>query len=212
MIKRIILYIIIILFSLPTIGKAKEIFGIGFYLGGQHDVGTLSSYNSDIQLDPQNNYIVGFSCKVNIICIFLRTGMDTSFLISDGGVKETSDDIESTDIQFTTIPFFAGLNFRIHDKGEFYMGAGCAYMLGRGKIETQASSSNEDIDTFIWATGFIAGVGLNISSSASFYIEWEYLNGKSDSIIQTQSTNDWNNYYIDFTGHRILLGFMYYLI
>ncbi|MDY6935770.1 MAG: outer membrane beta-barrel protein [Spirochaetota bacterium] len=212
MLKKVILYIFSFVLLFTSIGNAKDVFGIGIYMGAQHDVGNLNSYNPYIQIDPQNNLLLGFACKVNYLYFFGKTGVETTFLINRGEVEENSDEIEYVKIDYTSIPIFAGMSFPILSSAEFYMGGGFAYFLGRGEIKSSSSFYEDEIDTTAFGIGFILGISYIFPSSIRCYFEWKYLDGRSDQISQTQSSYNWQNYYVDFTGHRIFIGIMYYLI
>ena len=208
----IILFTIVINLLYQNIGKANELFGIGVYVGAQQDIGNLNSYYPNIQIDPQNNLLLGFSFKANLYCFFVKSWVDTTFFINRGEVQENSDEMEYIKIHYASIPIFAGLTFPILYTSEFYMGGGAASFLGRGKIKCSSSNSVDEFDTNTWGIGLLAGIGLDISLSVRCYIEWEYLDGRSEPVSQTQLTYNWQNYYVDFTGHRIIIGIMYYLI
>ncbi len=213
--KYIIILTLLFIFSHIAILKAEDLFDIGFglHIGAQHDVGNFSSNDPSLQIDPQNNYFLGFSGKTNFICFFAKFGIDTTVMINRGEVLENSSgEIESIKIHYVSIPFFLGFNYRILDVGNFYMGPGISYLLGRGRITSTTPALSEDIDTSAWGLGFISGIELDLTTSTRFYFEWEYLDGRSVAVQQTQTTDNWKNYYIDFTGHRILFGIMYYVL
>ena len=59
--------------------------------------------------------------------------------------------------------------------------------------------------------GFIAGMQLHVSAKIRLYMEWEYIDARSGASMNTAAApTAWDNLYIDFSGHRILLGVMYY--
>ena len=196
--KSIFIYIVItIILVITNIAKAENLIGFGFHIGAEHNVGNISSYDPDIIIDPQNNYLLGFSCKSNFYCFFSRIGLDTSFLINRGEVLEnSSNEIESLRIHYTSIPLFIGFNYKVLDVGNFYMGPGFSYIIGRGRIVCTSSFLSEDIDTNVWGYGFIAGIELNLTSSVRFCFEWEYMDARSQPIQQTQSDHNWKNFYV----------------
>jgi opacity protein-like surface antigen len=210
MTKKLIFMMIILLLYGVGLAHARDHLGVGIHVGVQHDVGNISS-DPSIKVDPQNNSLVGFSLKFNMGSLFLRSGVDTTFLINQGDILENTAEIEYYRIQYTAIPAFLGFTFPIQDIGEFYMGGGMAYFFGTGKIKSSVSGK-EDIQASAYGFGVMAGIQLNVISSIKLYMEWEYLDGRSEPITKTQSSYDWDNFYVDFTGHRIFLGIMYYLI
>jgi opacity protein-like surface antigen len=214
MIKIIFIYIFCILISFTDALWAEEYLGIGAHLGFHHDVGNLESQNADIQIDPQNNYFIGFSFKTNFSFLFTRFGADTTFLINRGEVLRNSgsSEIIYTNIHYIAIPFFFGFNFKILDIGNFYMGPGLSYFSARGRITSSTTTLSEDISTTGWGYGFIAGIEYKLFMKLNFYFEWEYLDGKSKPVLRSGSTYAWDDFYVDFTGHRFILGIRYYLI
>ena len=112
MIKRIFIYIFVCIFCYINTANAEDIVGFGLHIGAQNDVGNINSYDPDIQIYPQNNYFLGLSCKSNFVCLFVRSGVDTTFLINRGEVLEdSSDEIASIKIHYVSIPFFFGFNY-----------------------------------------------------------------------------------------------------
>jgi opacity protein-like surface antigen len=213
MIQRAITIGAVLVMCLASPAAAAQYFGVGFHAGGQYDVGMLASYNPSFQTDPQNSLLLGFALKANYSFLFLRAGIDTSFVINEGKVLENSDPndpIEEYSISYTGIPLFVGLNFPVQDVGEFYLGGGGAYFLGRGTVKYPGK---EDFEASALGYGFIAGIQLVLSPSFRLYIEWEYLDAKSEPVLNTVTApQTWKNYYVDFTGHRFLLGLMYYVL
>lgn len=193
--------------------KADNTVGVGLHIGAQHNVGNYKSNDSSILLDPQNNYFMGISCKTNFVCLFARTGVDITYLMDKGKVLEnSSNDVQRYTIHYTAVPLFFGLNYQILDIGNFYMGPGCAYILGRGKVHYSDPSLSEEINTSAWGIGFTAGIELDLSRYIRFYFEWEYLDGRAHSVQQTSTTPEWKDLTVDYTGHRLLIGVMYFII
>ncbi len=184
--------------------------GAGIHLGAHYDVGMVGSYNPDFKVNPQLNLLAGFALKAGYRFLFLRTGIDTATAINKGRVMDnaaSADPIQSYRIIYTTIPCFAGFAFPIHDVGEFYLGGGAAYILGRGSVK---SSARRSFKTEAFGPGFLAGVQLSLTPSFRLYLEWEYIDARSGAAVNTQTAIGWKNFYADFTGHRLLLGLMYY--
>ncbi len=211
MIKKIIVYTAAIIICFCSLLSAGDYIGIGAHIGYHHDVGNLESQNSRTQIDPQNNYFLGFSFKTNFSFLFARFGADTTFLINRGESLENSSDIAYAKVHYLSLPLFIGLNYRILDLGNFYMGPGASYFVARGTVSSSAAGDAEDINATGWGYGFITGIEYGLSNKIDFYFEWVYLNGRSKTIIQTGSTA-WDDFYVDFTGHRFILGIRYYLI
>jgi opacity protein-like surface antigen len=212
MIKRIIIYTFAIIICFSGLLSAEDYIGIGAHIGFHHDVGNLESQNSDIEIDPQNNYFLGFSFKTNFSFLFARFGADTTFLINRGEVLENSGSgtITYAKIHYLSMPLFIGLNYKILNLGNFYMGPGASYFVARGNI-TSSTGASEDISTTGWGYGFMAGIEYRLSNKIDFYFEWEYLDGKSEPAIQNDPLYK-EDFYVDFTGHRFILGIRYYLI
>ncbi len=201
---------IIVICALPA--RAEQYLGVGFHVGSQNDAGNITSYNPELETDSQVSLLLGVSFKASCRFFFLRTGVDTTFAVTDGRVLENSDAAETItrySITYTGVPLFAGLNFPVQDIGEFYMGGGVEYFLAGGTISMGAQQ--KDISAMALGYGFIAGVQLNVTSKTRLYMEWEYIDARTGAIMQTTAAA-WDNLYIDLTGHRIMVGFMYYVI
>lgn len=193
--------------------SAEEYLGLGFHVGLHHNVGNMGSQNPGIKIDPQNNYFLGFTFKSNFGPAFIKFGADTTFLINRGKVLDNSnEEISSVKIHYLSVPLFAGFNYQVLDIGKFYMGPGVSYFMARGSINSATAPLSDDISATAWGVGFVSGIELNLTQYTRFYFEWRYFSGSSEPVQQTQSTYDWYDFSVDFTGHRILLGFMYYLI
>jgi opacity protein-like surface antigen len=198
------------LLMLPATARA-EYFGVGIHVGAHHNVGNLDSYDPSMQIKPQTDILVGCAFKTNLKFFFIRAGIDTTFLFSKGEVLEVdaADPVTEYRIQYSQIPCFAGLNFPVQDIGEFYMGGGIAYLLATGSIN---HGTKEDISASALGYGFLCGMQLNITSFIKLYMEWEYIDARSAPMMNTQTSSTWKNMYIDFSGHRMLIGAMYYLL
>ncbi len=204
----------VVVFLLPSAARAQQYLGVGFHVGAHYDVGNMSSYNPGFEVEPQISYILGVSFKANYDFLFLRTGVDIAFPLLGGDVLENSDPtdpIEKYSISYTGLPLFVGLNFPVFDIGEFYLGGGIAYFLATGTVTH--GGAEDDISASALGFGFIAGMQLHLTASTRLYMEWEYIDARSGAAMNTVTgPQAWDNLYIDFTGHRILLGIMYYAI
>lgn len=213
---RILLICVLISIPLANAVFADDMLGVGLHVGFQHDVGSLRGYSYDptVEYDPQNNLFIGAAFKFNFGLFMFRTGVDSTFLINKGSRPDDPDEtgyISSYSIQYTAIPVFIGMIFPIQSIGEFYMGGGGAYIQGTGKIRN-AGSEEEDLSATANAFGVMAGIQIKTISSIRIYLEWQYLDGRSKPIRTISASPDWNGYYVDYTGHRLLVGIMYYII
>ncbi|MCU0844683.1 MAG: outer membrane beta-barrel protein [Spirochaetes bacterium] len=202
----------IVVFLVPSSARAQQYLGVGFHVGAHHDVGNMSSYNSGFEIEPQTSCILGVSFKANLDFLFLRTGVDIAFPLTGGDVLENSDPtdpVEKYSISYTGLPLFLGINFPVFDIGEFYLGGGIAYFLATGTVTH--GGTEDDISASALGFGFIAGMQLRLTAATRLYMEWEYIDARSGATMNTSAAPaTWDNLYIDFTGHRILLGIMYY--
>ncbi len=205
-----IAFALLFVFSLPVTLLAHDIVGLGAHVGVHHDVGNLSNQNRSISLDPQNSLLVGFSFKLNAYFFFLRTGCDAAFVINRGNVLDGSDKIEHSSFSYLALPLFAGFRFPLKEAGEFYMGAGPAYFIGQGTIELDGGPS-EDVETLSLGYGFVTGIEFKLLKLIRLYIEWEYFDARSEPVMNTEG-GSYDNFHLDFSGHRILLGVIYYII
>lgn len=211
--RKLLINTILVLCLYPCTARAEQYFGIGFHMGMQHDVGNISSYNSKLETDPQNNFIIGLAIKSNYKFLFIRTGVETTFLVNKGEVTGKNDatdqdTISEYRISYMEVPAFIGINFPVQKVGEFYMGCGMAYFLATGSI---THTSKEDISAYAFGYGFITGMQISINSIFRLYMEWNYTEARSGPIMSTTPTG-WKNFSIDFSGHRIVIGIMYYMI
>jgi opacity protein-like surface antigen len=204
----------VIVFLFPSAVRAQQYLGVGFHIGAHHDVGNMSSYNSGFEVEPQTSYILGVAFKGNYDFLFLRAGVDIAFPLIEGDVIENydaTDPVEKYSISYTGLPLFVGVNFPVFDIGEFYLGGGIAYFLATGTVTH--GGTEDDISASALGFGFIAGMQLRLTASTRLYMEWEYIDARSGASMNTVTgPQTWDNLYIDFTGHRILLGIMYYAI
>jgi len=210
--KRLVFFHLMVLLLLPAAANAQNYLGLGLHLGAQHNVGRLSDYNRNFEVEPQNSYLIGIAFKASYRFLFLRTGVDTSFILSRGEVLENSDPsdpVERYRLSYTQVPCFIGLNFPVQDIGEFYMGGGIAYFLGSGTV---TAASSVDIEATALGYGFISGIQILITPAVRLYMEWQYLDARSEAVANTVTgPQTWDNFYVDFSGHRMMLGLMYYV-
>ena len=210
MTKRTILIITIIAASC-TCAQASEHIGVGWHAGYTRDMGNLSEMTG-VTFRPQNNYIAGIMFKLDFQFFFLRFGVDRSVLADRGEIKDSSmGSLESLNIQFTSVPVFTGLNFPVRDRGAFFMGIGGEYIITGGDIRTTAGRTR--IDTDIFGFGFISGIQIRASDSVRALLEWEYLYAKTGPVADIDSPSlGQKSFAADYTGHRIFIGILYYMI
>jgi opacity protein-like surface antigen len=188
---------------------AGEYVGIGGRAGLQYDVGNLGEQQG-ADYEGQHNIILGVILKLDRDPLFFRTGADRTILFAKGKVLNNSiGTLEKLNIQYTAIPLYAGLNFRIRDRGKFYIGYGFVYIMGSGKLETTAEKVTINENDF--ATGFLTGVQLRVGNNIRVFAEWEYLSGRTRPVINTSTTNSWKDFSVYYTGHRIYVGASYYI-
>ena len=215
--KAIILTTLAIVLHIGIVtGYAQRYAGIGIHLGAHHDVGDITTFYPDAKTDPQNSILFGIAVRLSVPYFFIRTGADTSFTLNKGKVleDEAAVGVKSYNVKYAMIPFYAGLQFPLLDKGVFYLGGGISYFYGTGNVRLSDGSS-KDIDATCLGTGFLAGIQLHITSSTSLYMEWMYVDAQSDPVITTTGTLNPNGYedlFINYGGHRIMLGVMYYVL
>ncbi|MCX8125282.1 MAG: porin family protein [Spirochaetes bacterium] len=195
---------------------AQRYFGVGIHIGAQHDVGDLTSFYPDAQTEPQNSAIFGVALRLSVPFFFIRTGGDASFTINKGKVLENQATVgvSTYNVAYTMLPIYAGLQFPLQDRGAFYLGGGASYFYGTGKAKL-SNGTSEDIDATAFGVGFLAGMQLHVTSSFSLYMEWMYVDARSKPVIATTGTYNPNNYkdlFIDYSGHRIMIGVMYYVL
>lgn len=209
--KKIIIPILLSAMLLsPAILHANYI-GVGLHVGTQYNVGNLNEYSNSIQYDPQINAIVGFSAKFDLKFFFIRPGVDLSFKMIDGKVLNSSSVIEKTKITYYAAPCFIGLNLPVKEIGTFYLGGGAAYMIAAGSIKLASVATATEISNTGWGYGFISGINMSINNKLGLYMEWQYLEYMTDPIVQTGS-HTWKDLAIDYSGHRISVGVIYYLL
>lgn len=203
--------ILAIAFSSPL--AAEEVLGLGVHLGLHHDVGNISNQDRNILQDPQNSMLAGFSFKLNLSIFFIRTGCDISSQINRGNVLDSTPPsaIEYTSLSYICLPGFLGIRYQLKDVGEFYMGAGMAYFLGAGEVKLAASATAEEVDASAYGYGLVTGIEFKLLQFLHLYMEWQYFDARSDPVLNT-GAGTWKDYYVDFSGHRILIGAMYFLL
>jgi len=196
---------------MPVTLLAQDFLGLGAHLGAHHDVGNMTNQNRSISQDPQNSLLVGFSFKANMYFLFFRTGCDASLTMNRGNVLDGSDEIEYSSFSYLTLPAFAGLRFPLKEAGEFYMGAGIVYFIGQGEIMLDGASSAEDVEAIALGYGLVTGIEFKLLQLLRLYMEWEYFDARSEPVMKTEG-NTYDDFHMDFSGHRILIGVMYYII
>ena len=204
-----VIFLLILTIS-PSI--AQDMLGLGVHFGLHHDVGNPSGQDPDLIYEPQNSLLLGFSFKINMYFLFLRTGFDAAFVINSSEVFETSGNIEESSYNYIVVPAFIGIRYPLRNIGEFYMGAGVAYFMGTGKVKPVGAASSEDIDYMSSGYGFLTGIEFKFFPSIHLYMEWEYFDTRSSALLKTNPANSWKDYHADLSGHRLLIGAMYYII
>lgn len=212
---RIIITALILCAAFSAPASAEGMLGLGVHLGAHHDVGNMSNQDRNFLYDPQNSMLVGFSFKANMNFLFFRTGCDASMMLNRGNGLDngtpTPPVIEYASFSYLAIPGFLGIRYPLKDVGEFYMGAGVAYFIGTGEVKLTAAASAEDIEAIALGYGFVTGIEFKLHQLLNLYMEWEYYDARSDPVMKTGTTT-WKDLHIDFSGHRVLLGAMYYLL
>lgn len=207
--KIVILALTLLQMVMPV--AAQEFIGLGIHGGLQNDTGNLSNQYPTLEYESQNSALVGFSFKINMYFLFVRTGCDVAFVLNKAKIEDANSQLEWYSLRYIDVPSFAGLRYPLREMGEFYMGLGLIYCIGdvRYKLKTAESSS----DTLAFARGWalLTGIEFRLFPFARLYMEWHFHDSRSEAVINTEGTT-YNNHYIDFSGHRIFLGMMYYLI
>ena len=186
---------------------ADDLLSVGFYTGFQHDACRLSEIDGDI--NTQNNVIIGADISLIYKNIFIKTGADTSFTITKGKVQSTETSLEKTDIKFSSVRFYTGLNIPVRLTGRIYTGIGAVFLMATGSIKT--ATGNHEISEFTYAPAFILGTEFSIAHGFSLFIDWEYAAGITSPTAQT-SAGSYKDYSIDCTGSRFHMGLCYYIL
>lgn len=202
--KRI--FVIILIFIINNV-SAEDRLSAGFTAGYQYDVGMLSE-RSGVQGKVQHNVSAGAILKLDMSRVFLRTGVDYSYPFDKGElVNGTAGDVLETEVAFIEVPVYGGINLPIRDFGAFYLGGGGSYIFGTGSVKT--TTGDVDINEQLFGYGFLAGIESEIYSDASLIIEWEYMAAKSSPVAST-GAGTYDDYTIDYSGHRIRFGVIYH--
>ncbi len=202
---------LILAIILPRTLHSGEYIGLGIHAGFHNDVGNMGQQGNSVIYAGQFNGILGVSAKIDRDPLFIRTGADRSMVLMDGEVKDNSSgELKKTRISYTSIPLYAGINFRIRERGKFYMGMGPVYLLGNGSVHT--IDEKVQIRDKIYCLGFITGVQLRVDNYIQVYAEWEYISARSAPKINTDPGQTWKDYSIDYSGHRLHLGFSYFIL
>ncbi len=205
-------FFIIFLFSIIIAQpiKARDFIGFGIHSGLQYDVGNLGAMNN-IDYIGQHSAIAGISIKIDSTPFFFRAGADRSIMIAKGKVLNSSaGKLQELKIEYTSIPTYAGLNFKIRERGKFYIGFGDVYIVGSGKIKT--TDREENINKNVFGLGILTGIQLRVGINTKVYAEWEYISAKTEPVVNISTGNSYKDFSIDFTGHRIHFGFSYYIL
>ncbi len=205
--KNLILMLFVFAFQVNIF--AGQHIGIGTHIGIQYDVGLLEKTSYDT-LSPQINYITGISIKSDYKYLFLQVGIDKSFPIVKSEIAGTTTKLIKSNIQYISTPVYSGINFPIRDRGKFFLGLGGAYILGSGTLTTTDGITNFNSVNTVY--GFITGIQISVSYSLDFIMEWEYIQGSSDPVVNTDIGKTWKNFQINYSGNRFYLGIRYYAI
>jgi len=199
--------IAILLIFAANAAYAEDKLSAGLTAGYQYDAGQLYD-KSGIQADVQQNISIGLILKLDMSRLFLRSGVEYSYPFSKGQIRNNSaGDVLKTEIIFYEVPVYAGINLPLRDFGVFYLGGGGSYIFGTGKLKT--ASGDEKINEQLFGYGLIAGIEYEIYSDASFLFEWEYMAARSSPAAST-GAGAYDDYYIDYSGHRIRFGMTYH--
>lgn len=199
--------IFLILLMLPCMLSAGDKLSAGLTAGYQNDVGMLSDRRG-VQADAQQNISAGLVLKLDMSKIFIRTGAEYSYPFDKGRFPDGSaGNVTGTEISFTEVPVYAGINLCIRDFGNFYIGGGGSYIFGTGKIRTVSGDAN--INEQLFGYGLIAGLEYEIYNNASFIFEWEYMAVRS-SPAASSGAGTYNDFCVDYSGHRIRFGVIYH--
>jgi len=201
--KRFILSLLIIIGIRESSFASGKISG-GMSLGFQHDAGGFAK-KPGVIADCQNNISFGGIFKFDMEFIFFRTGVEYSYPIEKGKIKEgTLGDIEYTKITFWEVPVYGGLYLKIRDYGSLYLGTGGSYILGTGYVE---GTSKSKINAQLFGNGFLLGIESEIFNDMSLIMEWEYMSIISSPVASSSSYKD---VCIDYGGSRYRIGFIYH--
>ena len=120
------LYFIPVFFLLPPPLYSQERVSAGIIAGYHYDAGNFSG-KQNFDGTVQQNISAGAVFKLDFNFIFLRSGVEFSYPFIKG---KYGGDIKSTEVYFSEVPLYAGLNLPIMNIGAFYMGEGGAYIFG----------------------------------------------------------------------------------
>lgn len=198
------LYAVIMLFLIITPLFSKERISAGITAGYLYDAGNFSG-QAGFDGTVQQNVSAGAAFKIDFNYIFLRSGAEIYYPYVKG---DFGNNVEKTEVSFVEAPFYAGINFFIRNYGSLYIGGGGSYIFGFGSIKT--SSGKININEQLFGYGLISGLELEIHSSTSFLLEWGYTVSKSSPVAPSNQLDPFNDYSVDFSGHRIRAGFLYH--
>jgi len=202
--KRIIFILIL---SAANLLFAEDKFSAGLTAGYQYDVGMLSEKPGIIG-NVQQNISGGLILKLDMSRVFIRSGVEYSYPFRRGRIVEniSGNNVEGTFITFTEVPVYGGINLSIRDFGAIYLGGGGSYIFGSGHAGT--TSGSKKINEQLFGYGILAGVESEIYSNASLMFEWEYMSARSAPV--ASASGSYNDYSIDYSGHRVRLGMIYH--
>ncbi len=201
------IFLTIILLLITGLLFAEDKFSAGVSLGYQHDVGMISE-RPGIQGDAQQNASAGIVIKLDMGRLFLRSGVEYSYPVETGAVESGGTILlNKTAITFAEVPVYVGINISIRDFGAFYMGGGGSYIFGTGHIKTTAGDVK--INEQLFGYGLLAGIETEIYSNASLLFEWEYMTARSSPVASVYGTG-YDDYPIDYSGHRVRFGVIYH--
>lgn len=197
-------YAILVFFILCSPLASEERISAGAYAGYHYDAGNFSSQQG-VNRTVQQNISAGAVFKIDFNSIFFRSGLEISYPLVKG---DYGGNIIKTRISYLEVPLYAGIILPIRNYGSVYMGGGGSYLFGYGNIKT--SSGNVKISEQLFGYGMIAGLEAEIYSRVSFFMEWAYVATRSSPVAASDVSDLYNDYYVDFTGHRIRSGFLYH--
>lgn len=198
------LYAVPVFFMLLSPLASEERISAGMTAGYHYDAGNFVS-RQGVHRTVQQNISAGAVFKIDFNCIFFRSGLDISYPFVKG---KYGGDIGKTKVSYLEVPLYIGIVFPIRNYGSVYMGGGGSYLFGFGDIKT--STGNVKISEQLFGYGMITGLETEINSRVSFIMEWGYVVSKSSPVAASDSSDPYNDYYVDFTGNRIRAGFLYH--
>lgn len=198
------LYAFLLFFIILSPLAAEERISAGITAGYHYDAGNIAKHQG-VNRTVQQNVSTGAVFKIDFNLIFLRSGLEISYPFIKG---DYGGNIDKTNVSHLEVPLYIGIIFPIRNYGSFYLGGGGSYLFGYGEIKT--SSGNVKINEQLFGYGMIAGLETEIHSRVSFIMEWGYVVSKGSPVAASDVSDPYNDYYVDFSGHRIRAGFLYH--